>query len=72
MKWAMLFGITVCVLLIFLFQLPRLKADQKKEKIAVVILLMFGWLLSAMLVFFPNIPGPDYFITAIFKWLGFH
>jgi len=71
MKWAALFGISFIVFCILLFQWPKLKTNQKKEKIALISILALGWGLAVMLVFFPDTPGPTEFIYALFHPLEY-
>jgi hypothetical protein len=70
MNFAAVFGITACVILITLFEWPKIKKDQKKEKWAFLSITMIGWLLSVLLVFFPDMPGPTQLIDSIFKPMG--
>jgi multisubunit Na+/H+ antiporter MnhB subunit len=70
MNLASVFGITVVVVLITLYEWPKMNRDQKKEKVAFVTLTGSGWLLAVLLVFFPDIQGPTNLIDAIFRPLG--
>ncbi|AVX07679.1 MULTISPECIES: hypothetical protein [Priestia] len=70
MKWITVIGITVCVVLIFLYEWPKMDRNQKKEKAAFVILTTMGWLLAILLLFFPDMPGPTQMIDMLFKPLG--
>lgn len=70
MKWISVAGITVCVVLIALFEWPKMERYQKKEKAAFVTLTASGWLLANLLLFFPDIPGPTQLLDTIFKPLG--
>ncbi|ASN05765.1 hypothetical protein [Virgibacillus necropolis] len=70
MNLAFVFGITVVVVLITLYEWPKINRDQKKEKAAFVTLTGAGWLLAVLLVFFPDIPGPTDLIDAVFRPLG--
>ncbi|MDN3015893.1 hypothetical protein PH210_06685 [Paenibacillus sp. BSR1-1] len=69
MIWTV-FAITVGVVLLILFEWPKMKQNQKKEKAAFVTLTAMGWLLAILLVFFPDMPGPTQMIEKLFKPLG--
>ncbi|CRK83273.1 hypothetical protein [Neobacillus massiliamazoniensis] len=70
MKWIMLLGITVCLVLISLFEWQKLTRNQKKEKATLVTLTTMGWFLAILLVFFPEMPGPTQMIDKLFKPFG--
>lgn len=70
MKWGAIFGLTVIVAFIFLYEWPQMNPKQKKEKAAFIGLTAMGWLLGVLLVFFPDMPGPTQLYTAIFKPFG--
>lgn len=70
MKSAALFGITIVVILISLYEWPKIKKNQNKEKWSFVTLTMAGWLLAVLLIIFPEMPGPTQWIDIIFKPLG--
>ncbi|GHH99428.1 hypothetical protein [Neobacillus kokaensis] len=70
MKWASVLGITVVVMLITLYEWPKMTKNLKKEKWAFVTLTMAGWLLAVLLVFLPSLPGPNDLIDMIFKPFG--
>ncbi|WP_124727491.1 hypothetical protein [Staphylospora marina] len=59
------FLITVFVLLIFLFDWSQIDARRTKERIVFVAVTFIGWLLSVLLVFYPDMPGP----TQLMEWL---
>jgi hypothetical protein len=69
MIWTV-FAITVGVVLLILYEWPKMKQNQKKEKAAFVTLTAMGWLLAILLVFFPDMPGPTQMIEKLFKPLG--
>lgn len=58
------------MVLIFLYEWPKMDRNQKKEKAAFVILTTMGWLLAILLLFFPDMPGPTQMIDMLFKPLG--
>jgi uncharacterized membrane protein len=70
MKWGALLGISFFAVCIVLFQWPKIKPRQKKEKAALISLTLLGWLLSCLLVWFPEMPGPGQWIDTIYKPLG--
>jgi hypothetical protein len=67
MKWIKVAGITVCVVLIVLYEWPKMDRNQKREKAAFVTLSMMGWLLAILLLFFPDMPGPTQMIEKVFE-----
>jgi len=70
MKWLTIAGITLCVILMALFEWPKMDRHQKKEKAAFVTIVAMGWLLVILLLFFPEMPGPTQMIDKLFKPLG--
>ncbi|WP_026564884.1 hypothetical protein [Bacillus sp. UNC41MFS5] len=69
MIWTVL-AITVVVVLITLYEWPKINQNQKKEKAAFVTLTAMGWMLSILLLYFPDMPGPTQMIEKLFKPLG--
>ncbi|MBM7643988.1 multisubunit Na+/H+ antiporter MnhB subunit [Scopulibacillus daqui] len=68
-------GITLIVVLMTLYEWPKLKqANKKKEKTAYTIITLIGWVCAVLLVYFPDMPGPtqvvNFFFMPISKWLG--
>lgn len=53
-----------------MFQLAKIKKDNKKEKAALISLSLLGWILATLLMFVPELPGPTQLIDQIFKPLG--
>ncbi|MEW9671663.1 hypothetical protein [Ammoniphilus sp. 3BR4] len=71
MKIVAALGITIIVALMALFQIARLDPQKnQKEKAAFLALTAAGWLLSLLLVFFPDMPGPKQLIMTIYKPFG--
>ncbi|MBT2733785.1 hypothetical protein [Bacillus sp. ISL-7] len=70
MKWAIVFAFTIALALMFLYEWPKIKSKEKKEKIAFVCLLAMGWILSFILLYYPDTPGPSYLVDRIYKPLG--
>lgn len=70
MEWVTIVGITLGVVLITLYEWPKMDQNQGKEKAAFVTLTMMGWLLAILLLFFPETLGPTQLIDTLFKPLG--
>lgn len=70
MKWEAVFGLTVIVAFIFLYEWPQMNPKQKKEKAAFIGVTTMGWLLGVLLVFYPDLPGPTELFSMIFGPLG--
>lgn len=70
MKFATILGITVVLILMALYEWPKMNKNQKKEKWTFIVLTMAGGLLAVLLVFFPSMPGPPNLIDTLFKPLG--
>jgi multisubunit Na+/H+ antiporter MnhB subunit len=70
MKFAAITGITILVILIVLYEWPKMKPKQKKEKAAFLTVTGMGWILAVILVFNPDIPGPTQMIDALYRPLG--
>lgn len=70
MKWGAIFGMSVLMVCIVLFQWPKLAQNQKKEKVAFLSLSFLGWALAILLIIYPDMVGPTEFIGGIFKPLG--
>ncbi|WP_095022323.1 hypothetical protein [Bacillus thuringiensis] len=70
MKWTTVVGVTIWSILIILYEWPKMKQNQKKEKVAILILTAIGWLTTILFLFFPDIPGPTQAISNIFKPLS--
>ncbi|EKN68235.1 hypothetical protein M670_02029 [Schinkia azotoformans MEV2011] len=70
MKWGALLGYSFLIICIVMFQLAKIKKDNKKEKAALISLSLLGWILATLLMFVPELPGPTQLIDQIFKPLG--
>lgn len=70
MKWGAIFGISLIIICIVVFQWPKMNQCQKKEKAALISLSVIGWILAILLLLFPNMSGPTQLIDAIFNPLG--
>lgn len=58
MKAVYIVSITTLVILMFIFQWPKIKATEKKEKAAFVTLTVLGWAIAVFYVIFPSMPSP--------------
>ncbi|MEK4149360.1 hypothetical protein NST02_20080 [Robertmurraya sp. FSL W8-0741] len=58
MKAVYIVSITTLVILMFIFQWPKIKATEKKEKAAFVTLTAIGWAIAVFYVIFPSMPSP--------------
>lgn len=63
-------GVLFVVILMALYEWPKMDKNQVKEKWAFVLLALTGWVLSVLLIYFPDMPGPTQLIEFIFKPLG--
>ncbi|MEW9673440.1 hypothetical protein [Ammoniphilus sp. 3BR4] len=70
MKWGAVFGLSVLVACMVLFEWPKMNSNQKKEKATFIGLTAMGWLLGVLLVFFPDLPSPTDLFDTIFKPFG--
>lgn len=70
MKWGGILGITALLVLIFLYEWPKLKKSIRKVQVVFFTLITIGWVLAILLVLFPNMPGPSQLIDFIFKPIG--
>jgi hypothetical protein len=70
MKWGSFLLSTLTIFLIVFIQWPKVKKNQKKEKLIFIFMCIFGWLLAITLILFPDLPGPTQIIDYTFKPLG--
>lgn len=70
MKVSAIMGIMLTVTVMTLYEWPKLKKDQKKEKGVFIAITIMGTILAIILVFFPDMPNPTDFIIWLFKPLG--
>lgn len=70
MKWFYDVDFFVVAVLIMLFEWPKLKKQQRKEKMALISLLVISIGLAMMLLYFPGIPGPTELVVKVFQPLG--
>ena len=67
MKFVGILGVTVILVLIFFFQWPVLKKNEKKVKTAFFSIMIVNWVLAVLLVIFPEMPGHVQMIDFIYK-----
>ena len=70
MKWGPVLGSILIVILMILYQWPKLQQNKKKDKAAFITLSVIGLLLANLLIFYPDIPGPTELIDLMYKPLG--
>lgn len=67
MKIAGVLLIIVAAVLITLYEWPKINEDLRKERRAFIVLMMAGVLLAALLIYFPEMPGPTELVQWLFK-----
>jgi hypothetical protein len=67
MKIGGILGVTVILILFFLYQWPKLKNNERKVKLVFFSLMLINWILAVSLVIFPEMPGPGQLIDFIYK-----
>lgn len=70
MKWGSLVVVTLVVMLMTIYEWPKMKQYSKKEKGIFALLTSCGWGLTLLLVLYPEMPGPTQLIAFIYKPLG--
>lgn len=70
MRWGTILVATVFVVLIVLYEWPKMKQHTKKEKTVFIVITAMGWILAVLLVIFPNMKGPTQWVDALYKPLG--
>lgn len=66
MKWVAVLGITLGVAAITQWEWSKLR-HLRKEKLAFAVLVMMGYILAVLLVYFPELPGPTQVLSAFLK-----
>ncbi|GAB6935480.1 MAG: hypothetical protein C0P64_008285 [Bacillota bacterium] len=66
MKWGAVAGLTVLVAAMALYEWPKIDAHRKNERRTFVVLTALGWLLSVLLLFWPELPGPRQLVEWVF------
>lgn len=57
----------VVMILITLYEWPRINEDMKKERRTFIVLAAGGFLLAVILIIFPDMPGPSEFSGWLLK-----
>lgn len=70
MRIGPILGSMIIVILMILFQWPKINPNQKKEKAVFITFTILGWLLINIMFIYPNIPGPSQLIDYLYKPLG--
>lgn len=68
MRWETFLLTTAIILVILLLQWPKMKQKPKKDKGALLILLLIGWILSIFNL--THMEGPTSWVQALFKPFG--
>ncbi|MEK3734245.1 MULTISPECIES: hypothetical protein [Paenibacillus] len=58
MKVVYIVGITFLVLLMFIYQWPRIQSGERREKAAFAALTVMGWGIATMYIMFPTMTSP--------------
>jgi len=69
-NWGAVWGISLVVLAVVLYDWPRMNEDEKKEKTAFAVMTTMVWLLAILLTFYPDMPGPTELVEAVYKPLA--
>ncbi|OIK15734.1 hypothetical protein BIV60_08260 [Bacillus sp. MUM 116] len=70
MKVVEIVGVTALLLLLYLYERPKLKENGKKVQKSFFAFIVFDWFLAVTLILFPKIPGPGDLIDFIYKSIG--
>lgn len=68
MRWGAFVSTTIIVVLIILYEWPKMKQIPNKDKVAFFTLLLIGWVLSMFDL--PHMGGPTSWIVTLFKPFG--
>ncbi|HET7580792.1 MAG TPA: hypothetical protein VFK33_16055 [Bacillales bacterium] len=60
-------GLTVIILLMAIYEWPKMEKQQKKERKAFIILSGLGWLLGVYLIYFPHSNGPTQWVGKLYQ-----
>jgi uncharacterized membrane protein len=69
MKVLGLLGITVLVGILILYEWPKMKQNQQKEKKLFLAFLIFDWVFAIVFLFYPDLPNPLVSLIPIFEWI---
>jgi multisubunit Na+/H+ antiporter MnhB subunit len=67
MNWGAIMGIIVMFIIMALYEWPKINQNQKKEKVAFVVIISIGFTLAILLNMYPNMPGPTQLVEVIYK-----
>jgi len=56
--------------MMILFEKPQMGRYSGKDKLAFSVLLAFGWVVTLLLVIYPELPGPTQWVDAVYKPLS--
>lgn len=62
-------GITVLIIMIILYEWPRMEQNQKKEKKIFLACLLFDWVFMIVLLVYPDLPNPLEPLIPMFEWV---
>ncbi|MBO0993184.1 hypothetical protein [Bacillus sp. SD088] len=69
MKGVYIFCVTAVVVLMFIYQWPKIQSTEIKEKLVFSSLTLTGWSLAVAYIIFPNMDSPakivDYVLTSL-------
>lgn len=58
MKGVYIGSVTVVIVLLFLYQWPKMKSNDRKEKAAFATIAMIGWAAAVVYIIFPEMTSP--------------
>lgn len=67
MKWAEVLGFAAVLVFMVLYDWPKMTQQMKREKMVYGILTGLGAILSVLLVFYPEMPGPTQWFDVMYK-----
>lgn len=67
MKWGISLIIPVIVVIMTLYEWPKMTPEMAKEKKAFAVFTILGTVLAYVLLFNPNMPGPTTLIDFLYK-----
>ncbi|WP_312029487.1 hypothetical protein [Paenibacillus sedimenti] len=70
MKWGEIASVGAVIILMFLYEWPKIDRIQKKEKMAFVALTAMGCLLAILVIYYPEMSSPTQWVERIYRPLG--
>ncbi|MDR6224974.1 hypothetical protein [Desmospora profundinema] len=70
MKTLTVIAVSALLVLIAAVEWSTVSALSKKEKVVFLLVMGIGWMLSVSFLLFPGMPGPTWWIEAVFGSLG--